>query len=70
MDKNTKAMFERVSNRLMEANEEPASNLLSLLAAPEFKRYMDILADRMTAQEFMVIKTAYNAMYEELKKYE
>ena len=70
MDKNTKAMFERVSKRLMEANEDPASNLLSLLAAPEFRQYMDRLSDRISDQEFMAIKSLYTKLYEELKKHE
>ena len=70
MYKNTKVMFERVSKRLMEANEDPASNLLSLLAAPEFRQYMDRLSDILSDQEFMAIKSLYTKLYEELKKHE
>ena len=70
MDKNTKAMFERVSKKLLEANDDPASNLLSLLAAPDFMQYMDRLSDRMSDPEFMAIKTLYTKLYEELKKHE
>lgn len=70
MDKNTKAMFDRVSKRLFEANEDPASNLLSLLAAPDFMQYMDKLADRLSDQEFVAVKTLYTKLYAELKKHE
>lgn len=70
MNNNTRAIFERVSKKLFEANEDPASNLLSLLAAPDFKQYMDRLSDRISDQEFMVVKNLYTKLYEELKKHE
>lgn len=70
MANNTSKLFERVSKKLIEANEDPASNLLSLLASPDFKQYMDSLSDRISDQEFMTIKTLYNKLYEELKKHE
>ena len=64
-------LFERVSKKLLsEGSEEAASNLLSLLAAPDFKKYMDRLTDTLSEQEFTVIKDLYNKLYAELKKHE
>ena len=66
-----KEYFEKLSKRIMEQGpDDPVSNLLSLLAAPDFKQYMDRLSDRISDQEFMVIKSLYNKLYEELKKHE
>jgi hypothetical protein len=70
MDKNTKLVLDEVSKRLLEASEDPTSNLLSLLAAPDFMQYMDRLSDRISDQEFMVIKNLYTKLYQELKKHE
>ena len=64
-------LFERVSKKLLSENpEEPVPNLLSLLAAPDFKKYMDRLTDTLSEQEFTVIKDLYNKLYAELKKHE
>ena len=55
---------------LQEANENPASNMLSLLAAPDFKKYMDRLSDMVDDNDFMAIKGLYDKLYNELKKHE
>ncbi len=65
-----KLIREEVAKVMKEADESPASNLLSLLAAPDFKQYMDRLSDRISDQEFMVVKNLYTKLYEELKKHE
>jgi hypothetical protein len=70
MHKSVKVMLEGVSKKLLEANDDPASNLLSLLAAPDFTQYMDKLADRLSDREFMAVKNLYNNLYAELKKHE
>jgi hypothetical protein len=67
---NNKTIFERVSARLIEANEDPAANLLSLLAAPDFRKYKDMLADRLSDQEWAAITLHYDSLYNELKKHE
>jgi hypothetical protein len=65
-----KIIREEIKKALKDVNEDPASNLLGLLAAPDFKRYMDRLSDRISDQEFMTIKNLYTKLYEELKKHE
>jgi hypothetical protein len=55
---------------LREVNEDPASNLLSLLAAPDMKKYMDRLADQLDDAQFMRVKKLYDGLYTELKKHE
>ncbi len=65
-----KLIKEEVSKVLKEGVEDPASNLLSLLASPDIKRYMDKLSDTMSNQEFGVIKDLYDRLYSELKKHE
>ena len=51
-------------------NEDPASNLLSLLASPEMKKYMDRLSNTIDQKNYMVIKGLYTKLYDELKKHE
>lgn len=51
-------------------NEDPASNLLSLLASPEMKKYMDRLSNTIDQKNYMVIKSLYTKLYDELKKHE
>ncbi len=51
-------------------NENPASNLLSLLASPEMKTYMNQLLDTLGNDKFMRVKKLYDGLYAELKKYE
>ena len=51
-------------------NEDPASNLLSLLASPEMKKYMDRLSNTIDQRNYMVIKSLYTKLYDELKKHE
>jgi hypothetical protein len=53
---------------LREVNEDPASNLLSLLASPEIKKYMDKLSDTLEDTDFMRVKKLYDGLYTELKK--
>ncbi len=55
---------------LREVNEDPASNLLSLLAAPEIKKHMDKLSDTLQDTDFMRVKKLYDGLYTELKKHE
>jgi len=61
---------EEIGKILNEATVDPASNLLNLLSAPEFKKYMDSLADIADDKDFRLIKGLYNKLYEALKKYE
>lgn len=61
---------EEVRKATNEGVEDPASNLLSLLASPDIKRYMDKLSDTVSNQEFGVIKDLYDRLYSELKKHE
>lgn len=55
---------------LREVNEDPASNLLSLLATPDMKKYMDRLSDTLEDANFMRVKKLYDGLYTELKKHE
>ena len=55
---------------LREVDEDPASNLLSLLASPEIKKYMDRLSDTLEDADFMRVKRLYDGLYTELKKHE
>ena len=48
----------------------PASELLSLMAAPEFKKYKDQLGDFIEDADFAKIDKLYTALYAELKKHE
>jgi hypothetical protein len=48
----------------------PASEALSLLAAPELKKYMEQLAEMLEDSQYMAIKKLYDGLYAELKKYE
>ena len=66
-----KEYFEKLSKKLLEQGpNDPVSNLLSLLATPEFMQYMDSLSNRLSDQEFMAVKNLYDKLYQELKKYE
>ena len=56
-------------SRLNENNIE-ASELLSLLASPEIKKYMDKLSDTLEDADFMRVKKLYDSLYTELKKHE
>jgi hypothetical protein len=47
-----------------------ASELLSLMAAPEFIKYKDQLSDMIEDADFMKIDKLYTALYAELKKHE
>ena len=55
---------------IKEALDDPASNLLSLLAAPDIKKYMDRLSDTLEDADFMRVKKLYDGLYTELKKHE
>jgi len=55
---------------LREIDENPTSNLLSLLASPEIKKYMDRLSDTLEDADFMRVKKLYDGLYTELKKHE
>jgi len=55
---------------LREVNASPASELLSLLAAPEFIKYKDQLSDMVEDADFMKIDKLYTTLYAELKKHE
>jgi hypothetical protein len=55
---------------LREVNASPASELLSLLAAPEFIKYKDQLSDMVEDVDFMKIDKLYTTLYAELKKHE
>jgi len=56
-------------SKLNENNTE-ASELLSLLASPEIKKYMDKLSDTLEDVDFMRVKKLYDGLYTELKKHE
>lgn len=56
-------------SRLNENNTE-ASELLSLLASSEIKKYMDKLSDTLEDEDFMRVKKLYDGLYTELKKHE
>ena len=56
-------------SKLNENNIE-ASELLSLLASPEIKKYMDKLSDTLEDADFMRVKKLYDGLYTELKKHE
>jgi hypothetical protein len=62
-----KLIREEVQNAM---SEDPASNLLSLLASPEMKKYMDKLSDTIDQRDFTIINTLYTKLYSELKKHE
>jgi hypothetical protein len=51
-------------------NNTEASELLSLLASPEIKKYMDKLSDTLEDADFMRVKKLYDGLYTELKKHE
>jgi len=68
----TKWLIENKStsqSRLNENNKE-ASELLSLLASPEIKKYMDRLSDTLEDADFMRVQKLYDGLYMELKKHE
>ena len=56
-------------SKLNENNIE-ASELLSLLASPEIKKYMDKLSDTLEDADCMRVKKLYDGLYTELKKHE
>lgn len=58
------------TNEALMAAPAAASEVLSMLAHPDMKKGMDMLADTLEDSEFMVIKKMYDALYEEVKKYE
>jgi hypothetical protein len=55
---------------LLNENNTEASELLSLLASPEIKKYMDRLSDTLEDADFMRVKKLYDGLYTELKKHE
>lgn len=55
---------------LLNENNTEASELLSLLASPEIKKYMDKLSDTLEDADFMRVKKLYDSLYTELKKHE
>ena len=55
---------------LLNENNTEASELLSLLASPEIKKYMDKLSDTLEDADFMRVKKLYDGLYTELKKHE
>ena len=55
---------------LREVDVSPASELLSLMAAPEFIKYKDQLSDMIEDADYMKIDKLYTALYAELKKHE
>lgn len=65
-----KLIKEEISKVLREADDSPASNLLSLLAGGDIRSYMDKLSDVTSEQEFQTIKGLYDKLYAELKKIE
>ncbi len=54
----------------VEINEDPVSNLLSLLASPDMKNYMDKLSDKLENNNYMQVKKLYDGLYNELKKHD
>lgn len=67
-----KAYYRSTSN-LNEVTIDPtnaASEVLSMLAHPDLKKGMDILADTLDDAQYMAIKKHYDALYNELKKHE
>ena len=64
------ALYNPKSVREAMTGVSPASELLSLMAAPEFKKYKDQLSDVIEDADFMKIDKLYTALYEELKKHE
>ena len=65
-----KNLKEEISKVINEVSQDPASNLLNLLAAPNFKRYMDSLSDVIGEKEFKKVYDLYTKLYTELKRYE
>ena len=63
------AAFLKKNESLNENNKE-ASELLSLLASPEIKKYMDRLSDTLEDADFMRVQKLYDGLYMELKKHE
>lgn len=65
---------EEVQNVLAnEATIDPnnaASEVLSMLSHPDLRKGMEILADRLDDAQYMAIKKHYDALYNEIKKYE
>jgi len=55
---------------LREVDASAASELLSLMSAPEFIKYKDQLSDMIEDADFMKIDKLYTALYAELKKHE
>jgi hypothetical protein len=55
---------------LKETIEAPASNILSLLASPDMKKYMRMLVDQIEPAEYARIEKLYKGLYAELKKHE
>ena len=49
---------------------EAASELLSLLAHPDFIKYKDQLSDMIEDADFVKIDKLYTALYTEIKKHE
>lgn len=57
-------------NEAMMAAPAAASEVLSMLAHPDLKKGMEMLADMLDDAEFMAIKKLYDGLYNEVKKYE
>jgi hypothetical protein len=47
-----------------------ASEVLSMLAHPDLKKSMEMLADMLDDAQYMAIKKLYDGLYNEVKKYE
>jgi hypothetical protein len=59
-----------MNESLLNENNTEASELLSLLASSEIKKYMDKLSDTLEDADFMRVKKLYDGLYTELKKHE
>jgi len=57
-------------NEAMMGAPAAASEVLSMLAHPDLKKGMEMLADMLDDAEYMAIKKLYDSLYNEVKKYE
>jgi len=65
--------YNRSTSNLNEVTIDPtnaASEVLSMLAHPDLKKGMEMLADTLDDAQYMAIKKHYDALYNELKKHE
>jgi hypothetical protein len=65
-----KIIREEIRMAVNEADDNPVSNLLSLLAGPDIKEYMGKLSDVISDKDLMAVKGLYDKLYAELKKHE